>query len=78
MTAYLGLGRCCEHCGRTYYPTGITGRPRRYCSNACKQAAYRRAKEEARGRREAQRLAARRRLDFDVTKVDHAADERES
>lgn len=37
----------CSQCGRRYAPEGLKlrirgGRPRRYCSNACRQKAYRR------------------------------------
>lgn len=51
MPAYSHLGRCCDHCGKVYYNPQTKGRPKRYCSNACKQAAYRRAKDDERGRR---------------------------
>lgn len=49
MTTHLG--HACDHCGRIYYTGTVTGRPRRYCSSACRQAAYRRATDDARGRR---------------------------
>lgn len=51
MTAYSHLGRTCEHCGRVFYGWQATGRPKKYCSNACKQRAYRRARDDKRGRR---------------------------
>lgn len=51
MTSHAYLGQCCEHCGRVFYDAATAGRPRRYCSNACKQRAYRRAKDDARGRK---------------------------
>lgn len=35
--AWIGT---CEGCG-TEFPTDVVGRPRRYCSNACRQKAYR-------------------------------------
>ena len=50
MTNYAYLGTACDHCGRVFYAKS-TGRPRRYCGNACKQRAYRRAKEDERGRK---------------------------
>ena len=31
----------CHRCGQPYDYDGFTGRPRQYCSNACRQAAYR-------------------------------------
>jgi hypothetical protein len=51
MTTYTHLGHACDHCGRIYYTGTVTGRPRRYCSSACRQAAYRRAVDDERGRR---------------------------
>lgn len=36
--------RTCDHCGRTFYPDGTQG-AMIYCSNACKQAAYRARKK---------------------------------
>jgi hypothetical protein len=35
----------CEHCG-TVFEAKATGRPRRYHSNACRQAAYRARRSE--------------------------------
>lgn len=32
--------RSCAHCGNSLYITGY-GKPRKYCNDACKQAAYR-------------------------------------
>ena len=32
--------KTCERCGATLPPPGATGNPRRYCSGACRQAAY--------------------------------------
>jgi len=51
LTMTTHLGHACDHCGRIYYTGAVTGRPRRYCSSACRQAAYRRATEDERGRR---------------------------
>ena len=51
LTMTTHLGHACDHCGRIYYTAAVTGRPRRYCSSACRQAAYRRAVDDARGRR---------------------------
>jgi len=64
--------RTCPTCGRTFGQPDDPGRKRRYCSDACKQAAYRtrkrereqarqRAEEDARRRREEQARRARER-----------------
>ena len=38
--AQLRPGKSCEHCGRPIAPKR-TGRPPRFCSNRCRQAAFR-------------------------------------
>lgn len=38
----------CQHCGRTFWPHTGAGRKARYCSAACKQAAYRKRHTERR------------------------------
>ena len=38
----------CQHCGRTFRPRTGAGRKARYCSAACKQAAYRKRHTERR------------------------------
>ena len=40
----------CARCGAAI-DQAATGRPRRFCSDACKQRAYRRARDDERGRR---------------------------
>jgi hypothetical protein len=55
------IWRDCEHCGREFSQADDPGRKRRYCADACKQAAYRahtRRAEQA--RRRAEEEAARR------------------
>jgi hypothetical protein len=41
------IWRDCEHCGREFSQPDDPGRKRRFCSDACKQAAYRRRKRQA-------------------------------
>ena len=41
------IWRDCEHCGREFSQPDDPGRKRRFCSDACKQAAYR-ARKRAR------------------------------
>jgi Protein of unknown function (DUF2786) len=62
MATTVRIIRCrCEHCGSIFEQPDDPGRKRRFCSAACKQAAYRarkRAQEQA--RRRAEEEAARR------------------
>jgi dTMP kinase len=62
MATTVRIIRCrCEYCGRGFEQPDDPGRKRRFCSAACKQAAYRarkRAHEQA--RRRAEEEAARR------------------
>jgi hypothetical protein len=52
----------CEHCGAGFEQPDDPGRKRRFCSAACKQAAYRaRKRREQEARRRAEEEAARRR-----------------
>jgi len=37
----------CAHCHRHYHRTGLQGKSKKYCSNACQQAAYRVRKKQA-------------------------------
>jgi hypothetical protein len=41
------IWRDCEHCGRAFSQPDDPGRKRRFCTDACKQAAYRRRKRQA-------------------------------
>jgi hypothetical protein len=41
------IWRDCEHCGRAFSQPDDPGRKRRFCGDACKQAAYRRRKRHA-------------------------------
>jgi uncharacterized protein DUF2786 len=51
----------CEHCGAGFEQPDDPGRKRRFCSAACKQAAYRqRKRREEQARRRAEEEAARR------------------
>ncbi|MCP2266977.1 TetR/AcrR family transcriptional regulator [Promicromonospora thailandica] len=55
----------CVECGRGLGPAAGTGRPRRYCSRACRSRAYRRRRDEGRReqrRREQGRTGGARRL----------------
>jgi hypothetical protein len=54
----------CEHCGNQFSQPDDPGRKRRFCADACKQAAYRarkRAQEQARRRAEEEEAARRAR-----------------
>jgi hypothetical protein len=62
MTAYYRkLIQNCRHCGQTFELTRYGGRGAVYCSNACKQSAYRRRRI---------RNALARRKGNDVPKVE--------
>jgi dTMP kinase len=55
------IWRDCEHCGREFSQPDDPGRKRRYCADACKQAAYRaRHRRAEQARRRAEEEAARR------------------
>jgi dTMP kinase len=55
------IWRDCEHCGRAFSQPDDPGRKRRFCADACKQAAYRARKRQAeQARRRAEEEAARR------------------
>jgi hypothetical protein len=55
------IWRDCEHCGRALSQPDDPGRKRRFCSDACKQAAYRARKRHAeQARRRAEEETARR------------------
>jgi hypothetical protein len=55
------IWRDCEHCGRAFSQPDDPGRKRRFCADACKQAAYRARKRYAdQARRRAEEDAARR------------------
>jgi hypothetical protein len=55
------IWRDCEHCGREFSQPDDPGRKRRFCADACKQAAYRARKRHAeQARRWAEEEAARR------------------
>jgi hypothetical protein len=41
------IWRDCEHCGMEFSQPDDPGRKRRFCGDACKQAAYRRRKRQA-------------------------------
>ena len=54
------IWRDCEHCGREFSQPDDPGRKRRFCADACKQAAYRARKRHAdQARRRAEEEAAR-------------------
>jgi hypothetical protein len=54
------IWRDCEHCGREFSQPDDPGRKRRFCGDACKQAAYRARKRHAeQARRRAEEEAAR-------------------
>jgi dTMP kinase len=55
------IWRDCEHCGVEFSQPDDPGRKRRFCADACKQAAYRARKRHAdQARRRAEEEAARR------------------
>jgi hypothetical protein len=55
------IWRGCEHCGRAFSQPDDPGRKRRFCGDACKQAAYRARKRYAdQARRRAEEEGARR------------------
>jgi hypothetical protein len=55
------IWRDCEHCGREFSQPDDPGRKRRFCADACKQAAYRARKRHAeQARRRAEEETARR------------------
>jgi hypothetical protein len=55
------IWRDCEHCGREFSQPDDPGRKRRFCADACKQAAYRaRKRNSEQGRHRAEEEAARR------------------
>jgi hypothetical protein len=55
------IWRDCEHCGRAFSQPDDPGRKRRFCADACKQAAYRARKRHAeQARRRAEEEAAHR------------------
>jgi dTMP kinase len=62
MATTIRMLRCrCEQCGRGFEQPDDPGRKRRFCSAACKQAAYRqRKRREQQARRRAEEEAARR------------------
>lgn len=44
----FGRGRTCKECGVTFLDRRIRGRAPKYCSDACKQRAYRKSKKAQR------------------------------
>jgi hypothetical protein len=62
MATTIRMIRCrCEQCGSGFEQPDDPGRKRRFCSAACKQAAYRaRKRREEQARRRAEEEAARR------------------
>jgi hypothetical protein len=55
------IWRDCEYCGREFSQPDDPGRKRRFCADACKQAAYRARKRHAeQARRRAEEETARR------------------
>jgi hypothetical protein len=60
-TTVRSIRTACAHCGTTFEQPDDPGRKRRFCSAACKQAAYRaRKRREQQSRRRAEEEAARR------------------
>ena len=61
-TTVRSIRTACAHCGASFEQPDDPGRKRRFCSAACKQAAYRqRKRREQEARRRAEEEAARRR-----------------
>jgi endogenous inhibitor of DNA gyrase (YacG/DUF329 family) len=61
MATIRTIYRTCPTCGRSFGQPDDPGRKRRFCSAACKQAAYRaRKRREQEARRRAEEEAARR------------------
>jgi hypothetical protein len=62
MATTVRIIRCrCEYCGSSFEQPDDPGRKRRFCSAACKQAAYRaRKRAQQQARRRAEEEAARR------------------
>jgi Protein of unknown function (DUF2786) len=54
------IWRNCEQCGREFSQPDDPSRKRRFCADACKQAAYRARKRHAEARHRAEEEAARR------------------
>jgi hypothetical protein len=55
------IWRDCEHCGREFSQPDDPGRKRRFCADACKQAAYRRRKRQAEQQRRYREWASQQR-----------------
>jgi hypothetical protein len=55
------IWRDCEHCGNQFSQPDDPGRKRRFCADACKQAAYRRRKRQAEQQRRYREWASQQR-----------------
>ena len=55
------IWRDCEHCGRAFSQPDDPGRKRRFCADACKQAAYRARKRQAEQQRRYREWASQQR-----------------
>jgi hypothetical protein len=55
------IWRDCEHCGRAFSQSDDPGRKRRFCADACKQAAYRARKRQAEQQRRYREWASQQR-----------------
>jgi hypothetical protein len=55
------IWRDCEHCGREFSQPDDPGRKRRFCADACKQAAYRARKRQAEQQRRYREWASQQR-----------------
>ena len=64
MSASTTIYQDCEYCGTRFGQPDDPGRKRRFCSNACRQAAYRaRVRHGQRAREQREREEARRRAE---------------
>jgi hypothetical protein len=55
------IWRDCEHCGNQFSQPDDPGRKRRFCADACKQAAYRQRKRQAEQQRRYREWASQQR-----------------
>ncbi len=70
MAASTTIYQDCEHCGISFGQPDDPGRKRRFCSNACRQAAYRaRVRNGRRAREEREREEARHRAEEEARRA---------
>jgi hypothetical protein len=78
MATSTTIYRDCEYCGIEFGQPDDPGRKRRFCSNACRQAAYRtRVRHEQRARRQREREEARRRAEDEERRRQWARQDRQ-